>query len=212
MPLGERRGKHRIVIVDRPDLAQTQITLAHEGISRTAEDRIATALMNSVIGGSGFSSRLMEDLRAEKGLTYGIYSGYALRRQPGPFIVSTSTRVEAVRRALDSMLTVLEQGRTDPPDADELEWAKPLAVGRFSLGLETSAAVMEGLVDLEAYDLPQDSLDTYRARVKATTPEEVRAAALAHLHPDRAAIVLVGPAETLLPAVQSLGHVEIVEP
>lgn len=202
----------KIVIVDRPDLVQARISLSHEGIRRTAEDRLAVSLMNSVVGGSGFSSRLMDTLRAEAGLTYGVYSGFVLRRQPGPFVVSTFTRVPEVRRALDLILGELERGRSEPPDESELTWARTLAVGRFSMGLETSAAVMTGLVDLEVYDLPEDSLDTFRSRIRAVTAEQVAEAARGHLVPDRAAIVLVGPAEQIRPLVEDLGPVEVVEP
>ncbi len=201
-----------IVIVDRPDLVQAQIVISHEGIARTAEDRIATALMNSVIGGGGFSSRLMGILRSDEGLTYGVYSNYVLRRHPGPFRVSTFTRVSEVRRMLDLLLAELERGRAEPPSEDELVWARALAIGQFSMGLETSAAVMDGLVDLDVHGLPEDSLDTYRARVRAVTVRDVAQAALDHLHPERAAIVLVGPAEQIEPLVADLGPVRIVEP
>ncbi len=202
----------RIVIVDRPDLVQARITVAHDGIARTDEDRIPTTIMNSVVGGSGFSSRLMTTLRSEEGLTYGVYSGYSLRRDKGPFFVSTFTRVSEVRRALDLLLSELDRGRDDPPGEDELEWARTLAIGRFSMGLETSAAVMDGLVDLDVYGLPRDSLDTFRSRVRAITPEQVAKAARDHLHPERAAIILVGPAEQIRPQVEDLGPVEVVEP
>lgn len=168
--------------------------------------------MNAVIGGSGFSSRLMTTLRSEAGLTYGVYSGFAMRRSPGPFLVSTFTEVGSVRRALDLLLGELERGRTEPPTESELSWARTLAVGRFSMGLETSDAVIAGLVDLDVYGLPRDSLDTYRTRVRAITDEEVARSARWHLHPDRAAIVLVGPAESLVPQVEDLGPVEVVTP
>jgi zinc protease len=211
-PPRETPTARRIVIVDRPDLVQARISLSHEGIRRTADDRLAASLMNSVVGGSGFSSRLMGTLRANAGLTYGVYSGFALRRQPGPFVVSTFTRVPEVRRALDLILEELERGRSEPPGESELTWARTLAVGRFSMGLETSAAVMTGIVDLEVHRLPDDSLDTFRSRIRAVSAEEVAQAARDHLHPDRAAIVLVGPAEQIRPLVEDLGPVEVVEP
>jgi zinc protease len=201
-----------IVIVNRPDLVQARIVLSHEGIARADADRVATALMNSVIGGGGFSSRLMGILRADEGLTYGVYSHYSLRRQPGPFRVSTFTRVSEVRRALDLLLAGLERGRTEPPTEDELVGARALAIGRFSMGLETSAAVMDGLVDHDVHGLPEDSLDTYRTRVRAVAARDAARAALDHLHPERAAIVLVGPAEQIEPQLADLGPVRIVEP
>ncbi len=204
--------ERRVVIVNRPDQVQARIAIAHDGIERTAPDRLPTFLMNSVMGGSGFSSRMMQSLRAEAGLTYGVYSHFALRRHSGPFVASTSTRVEEADRAITLMLAELERARSQPPSEAELAAARSLMVGRFSLGLESSSAVLSSLVDLEIYDLPRDSLDTYRTRVRAVTREECAQAALDHLHPDRAAIVLVGPAETLRPKLERFGPVEVIEP
>jgi zinc protease len=217
LPLGQAPpdpapASRRIVVVDRPELAQAQIAVAHEGISRTAEDRIAVALMNTVLGGGGFSSRLFKTLRAEEGLTYGVSTGYSLRRQPGPFIASTSTRVSETRRALDLLLAELARMRSEPPGDKELGWARTLMTGRFSMGLETSAAVMDALVDLDVYGLPEDSLDTYRSRVRAVSAEEVARAAREHLHPDRAAIVVVGPADALREQLAGLGPLEVRTP
>ena len=204
--------ERRIVVVDRPDLVQARIALAHEGIARTDPERIAAALMNTVLGGGGFSSRLMESLRAEEGLTYGVGSGFALRRHPGPFYVSTFTRVPEVRRTLDLVLAELERAKSDPPSEEELRDARALTVGRFSLGLETSAAVVAALVDLDVYGLPEDSLDTYRSRVRATRVEDTARMARTLLHPERAAIVLVGPARDIVPQVEDMGLVEVVTP
>jgi zinc protease len=202
----------RVVIVDRPDLEQSHVSLGHEGISRTDDERIAAQLLNDALGGSGFSSRLMQRLRAEEGLTYGVWSGFSLRRAAGPFLVSTSTRVPETRRVIDLMLAELEGARVRPPGADELRDAQMLAVGEFALGLETSGAVAAALVDLDVYGLPEDSLDTYRARVRAVTTAEVARTAERLLHPERAAIVLVGPAAELRTQAEGLGPVEIVQP
>lgn len=203
----------RIVIADKPDLVQTRIIIGHEGLARTDERRIAANLMNATLGGSGFSSRLMKTLRSDAGLTYGVGSGFSLRRQPGPFVVSTFTRVPETRRAVDIVLADLEAIHgPKPPTADELSKAKSYAVGQFGLGLETSEAVMASLVDLSVFDLPDDSLDTYRARVDAIGVDETAAIARDLLHPGRAAIVLLGPAEALVPQMEGLGEVEVVAP
>jgi zinc protease len=202
----------RIVIVDRPDLEQARISLGQEGIARTDPDRLAALLLNSVLGGSGFSSRLMQRVRSDAGLTYGVWSGFALRRQPGPFVVGTFTRVPETRRVIDLLLDELERIQTQPPDAQELLDAQMLAVGEFALALETSDAVVASLVDLDVYGLPDDSLDTYRARVRALTPADTARAARRLLDPQRMALVLVGPAEQLAAQVQDLGPVEVVQP
>jgi zinc protease len=204
--------ERRIVLVDRPDLVQAQILLGHEGIARTDPERLAASLMNTVLGSGGFSSRLMSSVRAEEGLTYGVYSHFALRRHPGPFVVSTFTRVAKVRRVVDLLLSELSRVRSEPPSPDEVVKAQSQQVGNFSLGLETSSAVAGALADLDVYGLPGDSLDTYRGRIRALTAEDTARAAHGLVHPQRAAIVVVGPAEAIVPQLEDLGAVEVTQP
>lgn len=205
--------KRRVVIVDKPDLGQARIVLAHEGIARTEKQRIPVDLMNDALGGSGFSSRLMITVRSDAGLTYGIGSGYALRSEPGPFSISTFTRVPEVRRVIDLVLGEMEAIRGDRAIEEE-ELAKFVSynVGRFGLSLETSEAVLGSLVDLRVHGLPDDSLDTFRGRVRETTLADVAEASQTRLHPDRAAIIVLGPADQLASQLEGLGEVEIVEP
>jgi zinc protease len=211
-PPAETPSARRIVIVDRPDLVQSQIFIGHEGISRTDPDRVAVGLMNMVLGGGGFSSRLMARVRSEEGLTYGVYSGFAQRRHPGSFYVATSTRVAETRRVIDLLLGELVRHRETPPTAEELANAQSYASGSFALSLETSDAVTAALVDLRVYGLPDDSLDTYRRRVRQVTVADTARQATARLHPDRAAIVVVGPAAALRGQLETLGPTEVVSP
>ena len=211
-PPAETPTARRIVIVDRPDLVQAQIALAHEGIARTDPERIPALLMNTALGGGGFLSRLLTRVRAEEGLTYSIGSGFSMRRHAGPFAVTTFTRVPEVGRVISLVLSVLEGMKADPPSEEEFRLARSFNVGRFVLGFETSSAIAAGLIDLDVYGLPPDSLDTYRARVNATTREELAAQARRLLHPERIAIVVVGPAEALRPQLAPFGAVEVVKP
>ena len=202
----------RVVVVDRPELGQVRMLVGHEGMRRTNPDRIAASLMNLVVGGGGFASRMMTSLRAERGLTYGVSSGFSLRRHPGPFYVSTFTKIETLREAIDLTLAELRRAQEEPVNETELRDAKALLAGNFVLGLETSAAVMGSRVNLEVYGLPADSLDTYRTRLNAVTTDDTARMARRYLHPERAAIVLVGPAEAIVPQVEDLGPVEVVTP
>lgn len=201
----------RVIVVDKPDLGQARIIVAHEGISRTEPERIPIDLMNDVLGGSGFSSRLMRRVRSDEGLTYGVNSGFSLRSVAGPFSISTFTRKEKVREVVDLLLAEMQAIQGDRPVTEE-EFRKFVSynVGRFGLSLETSESVLASLVDLEVHGLPEDSLDTFRSRVRDLTLEEVRSAARERLHPDRAAIVILGPASDIEPMLDGLG-VEAVE-
>jgi zinc protease len=206
-------SERRVVVVDKPELLQARIVLAHEGIARTEPTRISVDIMNDALGGSGFSSRLMKKIRSDEGLTYGVGSGFSLRSQPGPFSLSTFTRVEKVRRVIDLLLSEMEaiQGE-EPIQQEELQKFTSYNIGRFGLSLETSDAVLSSLVDLDVHGLPEDSLDTYRSRVRAVTLEDVGRAAKIRLHPDRAAIIVLGPAETIVPELETLGEIEVRRP
>jgi len=214
-PVPERTPlARRIIVVDKPELGQARIILGHEGISRTEPLRIPIDLMNDALGGSGFSSRLMKRVRSDEGLTYGVGSGYSLRSVAGPFSVSTFTRVEKVREVVDLLLEEMNAIRGDRPvTQDEVTKFISYNVGRFGLSLETSASVLGSLVDLDVHALPNDSLDTYRSRLRKVTLEDVRAVTQSHLHPDRAAIILLGPASELVPQMEGLGaEVEVWQP
>jgi zinc protease len=155
----------------------------------------------------------MKKIRSDEGLTYGVGSGFSLRSQPGPFSVSTFTRVPKVRRVIELALEEMEAIRDGRPiTQDELDKFVSYNVGRFGLSLETSDAVLSSIVDLDVHSLPEDSLDTYRSRLREVTLEDVSSAAELRLHPSRAAIIVLGPAEVLVPALEDLGQVEVWQP
>jgi zinc protease len=203
----------RIVVVDKPDLGQARIIVAHDGIARTDPTRITVNIMNDVLGGSGFSSRLMMRVRSDEGLTYGVGSGFSLRGEVGPFSISTFTRVPMVRRVVDLLLEETEAIQGDRP-IDEIEREKFISynVGSFGLSLETSGAVLASLVDLEVHDLPSDSLDTFRTRVREVSLDDLNQAAKQRLHPDRALIIVLGPAAEIVPQLEGLGPIEVWQP
>jgi zinc protease len=202
--------ERRSVVVDGPDRGQGRVVWGVEGLARTDPERLSAHLMNAALGGGGFISRLMTRLRADEGLTYGVGSGFSLRRRPGPFVVSTSTRVPEVRRVVDLALAEVERMQSEPPDAQEFRDMQTLLAGRFALGLETSAAITDALVELDVAGLPPDSLDTYRTRIRQQTTEDVARAARDRLHPERMAIIVVGPADAVVPQLEDLGPVEVV--
>jgi zinc protease len=205
-------AKRRVLLVDRPDLGQAQVAIGHEGIARADERRLEAQLLNTAFGSGAFSSRLMSRIRATEGLTYSIGSLFVQYRVPGPFVLSTFTRVPKVGELLTSTFEELERLRSAPPAGEELEDAKSLRTGGFPLALETTDAVMAALLDLDVYGLPRDALDTYRSRMRAISAEQIAATASALVHPERATIVVVGPAAELRETLAKYGEVEVVAP
>lgn len=204
--------KRRVVIVERPELGQAQVAIGHEGIARSDERRLAAQLLNTAFGNGGFSARLMARIRAAEGLTYGISSQFVQRAAPGPFVITTFTRVPEVGKLLASTFAELERVRSEPPAGAELEKARRLRVGGFPLALETSEAVLTALLDLDVYGLPRDTLDTYRARMRAISEAQIAQTALDLIHPERASIVVVGPADALREPLAKYGEVEVASP
>jgi predicted Zn-dependent peptidase len=118
-----------------------------------------------------------------------------------------------VRRVIDLLLEETEAIRSSRP-IDEVEREKFISydVGSFGLSLETSGAVLSSLVDLEVHGLPKNSLDTYRSRVRKVTLDDLNEAARTRLHPDRALIMVLGPADEIVPQLEGLGPIEVWQP
>lgn len=199
-----------LIVVDRPDLVQSKILVGQGGIARRYPLRIPALLVNAVLGGSGFSSRLMKRVRAEEGLAYGVGSWFSMRRRAGPFRIQTSTRVEETGRVVELLVEALQGIKSDPPSEEELSRVKSFVSGRFALNLETSDALMASLVSLDVYGLPADSLETYRARVAAVDPAKAAQVARKLFHPERIAVVVVGPAQQIVSQLEARGTVKVV--
>ncbi len=211
-PVPAASAGRRVILVDRPDLGQAQVVIGHAGIARNDERRLAVQLLNTAFGAGTFSSRLMARIRAKEGLTYSIYAQFDQRAVPGPFAVRSFTRVPEVPKLLTSTFEELDRVRSEPPAGAELEKARELRIGSYPLALETSDAVIDALIDLDVYGLPRDTLDTYRARMRALSSDELAQAARDLIHPEAATIVVVGPAAALRDGLASFGPVEIVAP
>ena len=196
-------------VFHRPGSVQTEIRIGHLGLPRRIDDFHAVSVMSAILGGL-FNSRLNNKLREAKGYTYGASAGFDLRRAAGPFAARTAVNTEVTVPATLDMLHELERiGAADVTD-DELRAARDFLVGVFPLRFETPPAVVGSIGGLIVHDLPHDELNRYRPAIEAVTTEAVRAAAVAHVRPATAAIVLVGDADAFLPALEAEGLGRIV--
>jgi predicted Zn-dependent peptidase len=168
--------------------------------------------MNTILGGL-FNSRLNRLLREERGYTYGVHSGFDLRRAAGPFAVRCAVETDVTAPAVIDVMAELGRIREGLVEEDELTTARDYLVGVFPLRFETSAQVAGALGGLVVYGLPDDELDRYRPAVAAVTREEVQAAATAHVRPDRAVVTIVGDAGRIVGPLGDigLGEVEVVQ-
>lgn len=204
-------GSGRIVrVVHRPGSVQTEIRIGHPGLPRRIPDFHAVAVMGAILGGL-FNSRLNMQLREAKGYTYGAGAGFDLRRGAGPFTARAAVNTEVTVPAVVDTLAELERMRAEPVTDAELAAARDFLVGVFPLRFETPGAVVGALGGLAVHGLPIDELVRYRERIEAVDIDAVAAAARAHLHVDRAAIVLVGDVDAFGTALEeaALGRIVI---
>lgn len=186
-PVRERR----VSLIDK-DLSQATVVLGHVGIARSDPDFYAVTVMNYILGGGSFSSRLMGRIRDDEGLVYGISSGYDAKQYPGAFSVSLQTKTEsaavAIREVIEEIAKIRTQGVTDA----ELEAAKSYLAGSFPLRYETNSrlAVLLGMVEL--YGLGLTYFEDYPRKIRAVTLEDVRRVASERLDPERYVLVVVG--------------------
>jgi zinc protease len=199
----------RIVLVDRPGAAQTELRVGHAGLPRTHADFTAAGLLNTIFGGK-FTSRINLNLREVHAFTYGAHSRFAARRGPGPFVVSTAVANASAAPATREILHELERIRAEPVSEEELADAASYLLGVFPYTVQAIDGVAARLTDLAVFGLPDDYWHTLPGRVEALTREELLRVANDHLHPDHAVIVAVGPAAELESALAELGPVEVV--
>lgn len=207
VPEPERR---RIVVVDRPQAQQTELRVGHQGLPRVHADRIASQVLNCVLGGK-FTSRLNLSLRERLGVTYGAWSRFSARRGRGPFVAGAAVETEATGRAATEILAELERLRADPVPATELADAKSYLIGTFPYSLQALEGLAGRLEDLATHpDLPRETYREWPGAVAAVDGGALIRTARAHLHPERATVVAVGPAAVLEPQLSALAPVEVV--
>ena len=202
-----------IVLLDRPGSVQSEIRVGHVGVERTTPDYFAVTVMNSILGGT-FSSRLNMNLRERLGYTYGASSTFAMRRQPGPFSMSTGVQTEVTAHAVSEMLRDLRGMQEAEVTPAELDDARNYLAGVFPLGLQTTDGVSGKLSTIATYGLPDDYYEHYRERLLGVTAADVLQAARERLWPDRAAVVISGDAEKIRAELEALdlGPVVVADP
>lgn len=198
----------RVVLVDRPGAPQSEIRVGHVGTPRRIDDFHALSVTNALLGGL-FNSRLNMLLREERGYTYGVHSGFDMRRAAGPFAVRCAVESEVTAPAVADIMAELDRLAVDPVEAAELDAARDYLIGVFPLRFETSAQVAGALSGLVVHSLPDDELDRYRPAVAAVSADDVRAAAVAHIHPERASIVVVGDVSRFEVPLREAGYGEV---
>ncbi|MBP6389412.1 MAG: insulinase family protein [Flavobacteriales bacterium] len=188
----------RVVIVDRPGAPQSVVRIQFP-LDLKPNDPMALAgqVMNTILGGGVFNARLMQNLREDKGYTYGAYSSLESDRYCGNFNAGASVRTGVTDSALTEMIFELENMRLGKVKADELELAKSFMAGSFARSLEDPRTVARFALNTYLNQLPEDHYTTYLKRLDTISAAGVLAAAERFLLPDNATILVVGDKDVL---------------
>jgi zinc protease len=205
------RDQVRIVVVDRPAAAQTELRIAQVGIARTDPDRTAMGFLNSLLGGK-FTSRINLNLRERLGITYGAFSRLGDRRSRGPFVVAAAVTTASTGVAAREVLGELRRLRDESISSAEIDETRSYLLGVFPYGLQTVEGLAARLRDIALFDLPLDHprrvLDEY-ARLNAA---DLAAVAARQLRPEEALVVAAGPAAQIVESLRELGPLRVETP
>jgi zinc protease len=203
------RGR-RVYLVHVPGAVQTQILAGCHAITRKNPDWVKLGLTNSLYGGA-FNSRLVMNIREDKGYTYSPRSGVHALRQHGYFSVSAAVRNDVVAASLTEIFYELDKLRSVPVPGPELADAQNYLSGVFSMGLATQDGLLSQFSTVALNELPDDYLETYRARVRATTPEDLLATARKYFDSANMQIVVVGDRAQIETQAALFGEVEFFD-
>jgi zinc protease len=196
----EVKGK-RLLLVDKPDATQTYFAVGNIGTRVNDPDRVAIRVVNTIFGGR-FTSLLNEALRVESGYSYGAYSYFDSRKEPGAFVMGSFTKNATTVPAIDLMLKVLDEFHKNGVTPAQLESAKSYIKGQFPPRIETSGQLARQIAADEFYGLDDSEINELEARMDEVTPEIANKVIAKHFPLDNLVFVLIGKASEIAPEIK----------
>lgn len=198
----------RVVIIDRPGAAQTEIRVGNVALARRHRDYLALDIATKILGGEG-GNRLHRVLRSERGLTYGASADLNALKDTGDIVAETDTRSEKTAEALRLIVEEIVRLQRQRVQQRELSDAQEYLTGSFPLTVETPSAIALQVLNAVFYGLDLNDLQTYRERVNMITVDDIQRVAQQYLHPDKLTIVLVGDASLFAKDLAGVGFDQI---
>jgi zinc protease len=180
----------KTVKINRP-ITQANVILGHAGVSRENPGFYALTVMNYILGGGGFASRLMEEIRNKRGLAYSVASFFDPGKYPGSFQIVLQTKNPSAKEAISLSLQQMERIQKDLVSEKELEGAKKYLIGSFPMRLDTQGKLANFLSQVEYYGLGLDYPKKYPSLIRSVTREDILSAAKKYLHPKKYVLVIV---------------------
>ncbi|MEO8343534.1 MAG: pitrilysin family protein [Gallionella sp.] len=178
--------------------SQSHILIGAPGIARGDPDFFALYVGNYTLGGGGFASRLMNEVREKKGLAYSVYSYFMPLKQPGAFEIGLQTKKEQADEALKLVRSTLADFIAKGPTEKELRAAKQNIIGGFPLRIDSNRKILDYLSVIGFYNLPLTYLDDFTRNIDKVTVAQIRDAFARHIDPQAMATVIVGAPEEMV--------------
>ncbi len=201
-------GGPRILLIDKPDATQTQIRIGNRAVSVTHQDYIPLYVTNVLFGG-GFTSRLIDEIRVNRGLSYSPRSRYYGMASGGVFVIKEYTRNEQAMEAIAVTLDLVRGLREEPIPVEEVEKTKNYVNGLFPLRLERPESVAMRLLEMELYGLGDDYIERFPDEVAALGAGALQDAARDHIAYEDFVFTVVGVAEELQGPLSEYGEVKV---
>ena len=171
--------------------SQAHIYIGLPAIERGHPDTYALLVGNYTLGGGGFVSRLMKEVRDKRGFAYSVHSGFVRMRQAGPFQINLQTKRAQANDAMKLSRSILEQFVKEGPSEEELAAAKANIVGSFPLGLDSNHKILDNVSTIGFFGLPLDYLDRFQQNIAAVTVADVKRAFAQHVKPEQLVTIMV---------------------
>lgn len=203
--------KGRLVrIINKPEATQSQIRMMCPSVPRNHPDWYAIQVANTICG-AGFTSRLVNSIRVEQGLTYSIGSGFRQNRNAGAFRISTFTKNETLRKIVDAVFAEVQKLVDEGPTDAEYDKARNFLKGQFPLGLQSPDELAGEIGNAEFFNLPQDFIASYPEHVTAVTKDDVKRVLKSYFCTQDLKILVVTNGEMARKALDGVGAIEVKE-
>lgn len=192
-PTPKAPAGRRVAFADRTGAIQSVVSVTYPVVLTPGHpDAIKASVMNSILGGGMFSGRLMQNLREDKGWTYGARSNLSTDRLVGRFSVGSEVRNSVTDSTVVEILDEMRRLVYEPVDEDDLQLTKTSMTGNFARSLESPRTIANFALNTARYNLPDDYYATYLEKLNAVTVQDVQAMAAKYIKPDNAIIVVAG--------------------
>jgi predicted Zn-dependent peptidase len=203
--------KPGVFIIDK-DITQANIMVGQLGIKRDNPDKWAISIMNYILGGGSFTSRLTSRVRSDEGLAYSVRSSFSTEsRDYGAFNASAQTKTATAGRALDIFFEQFEKIKNSLPANEEFGSAKESFINNFIFQFDSPGEIVSRLMSLEYEDYPRDFYSTYLDHLRSVTPEDIERVAHKYLHPDSMTVLVVADTSALESDLSRFGRVNYIE-